>query len=111
MGAAHPNWMDGEYFLFHGRKMKYESNIFIASINTHKTETIIESRWNDYNPSISPDRTKIVFISDRSGMNEVWLLDRENGTIRQITGYFKLHGVTHPFRGSFVCGLSMVCLV
>jgi len=30
-------------------------------------------------------------------MNEVWLFDRENGTIRQITGYSGLHGVTQSW--------------
>lgn len=34
---------------------------------------------NDYNPSISPDGTKIVFVSDRDGVPQLYLMDA-NGT-------------------------------
>jgi Tol biopolymer transport system component len=49
--------------------------------------TVIDSDWNDFYPVVSPDKTKIAFISNRSGTNQVWIYYISNGNYKQITGY------------------------
>jgi Tol biopolymer transport system component len=47
---------------------------------------ISTTRRND-SASYSPDGTHIVFVSDRSGSNEIWVSDAEGGHARRITSF------------------------
>ena len=84
-----PCWIDNDRFLFHGayseRKNPYQ--LFESSVSKKQITKIFESKWNDYNPSVSPDQAKIAFISNRSGMNQVWIYHIYKKTFSQITGY------------------------
>jgi hypothetical protein len=40
---------------------------------------------HDMQPRFSPDGTEVVFVSDRSGDENVWLLDIEDGEVRPLT--------------------------
>ncbi|MFN8582879.1 MAG: amidohydrolase family protein [Gemmatimonadaceae bacterium] len=42
------------------------------------------SSWNLF-PSYSPDGKWIAFSSDRSGSHNIWLMDRDGGSLRQLT--------------------------
>ncbi|HTR79528.1 MAG TPA: hypothetical protein VMH39_15525, partial [Gemmatimonadaceae bacterium] len=42
-------------------------------------------------PSWAPDSRHLVFQSDRSGAEQLWVLDYESGTVRQLT-----HGSAGP---------------
>jgi hypothetical protein len=48
-------------------------------------ETVIKSPWNDYIPAVSPDHSKIAFISDRSGTNQIWIYEPAVDRYRQVT--------------------------
>jgi hypothetical protein len=48
---------------------------------------LIESNWNDYNATISPDADQIAFISDRSGNEQLWLYNLQTKKYMQLTGY------------------------
>lgn len=39
----------------------------------------------EHSPVFSPDGRRLVFMSDRSGVNEVWTSDRDGGSLKQIT--------------------------
>ena len=41
--------------------------------------------WNDTNPALSPDGTKIAFASNRSGFWDLYLLDLSNGETIRVT--------------------------
>lgn len=47
---------------------------------------VVSSPWNEVCPAYSPDGTTIAFVSNRSGMNEIWTMSLENNILRQITG-------------------------
>ena len=82
------SWIDNDQFLFHGNSEgKYR--LFESSVSEKQITTIFESKWNDYSPSISPDQKKIAFISNRSGMSQVWIYHTDSKTFSQITGYSK----------------------
>jgi Tol biopolymer transport system component len=61
-------------------------DIFKFDIATKTLSPVIQSAWNEASPSLSPDQTKIAFVSDRTGENELWLYDLQSETYVQITG-------------------------
>jgi Tol biopolymer transport system component/DNA-binding winged helix-turn-helix (wHTH) protein len=50
-------------------------------------ETVARSTRLDMGGRISPDGGTIVFISDRGGSRELWLLDRSDGSVRPLTTF------------------------
>jgi tricorn protease len=46
---------------------------------------VTSSAWRDKLPLWSPDGRKLAFVSDESGEEEVWVLDRATGTKRKMT--------------------------
>ncbi len=49
-------------------------------------EVINSTQWFDSYPSISPDGKYLAFYSQRSGQNEIWVLNLENLKYHQLTG-------------------------
>lgn len=95
--AKSPNWINNNEFLFQGKNVDYTVNIFKKSLHSNKIEPIIESPWDDCNPSISPDKKRIAFISNRSGRNEVWLYNLENKSYMQLTGYLEEESISEAW--------------
>lgn len=87
LNTGKPNWIDAVNFLFHAMTNDYKHQIYESSINSNVIIKVIDSDWNDYCPSISPNEKTIAFISDRSGSNQIWLYYLDNGNLKQITGY------------------------
>jgi Tol biopolymer transport system component len=46
---------------------------------------VIRSTRPDLNAQLSPDGTRVVFESNRSGTHEVWVADRNGGNAFQLT--------------------------
>ncbi len=55
---------------------------------------VIASTRRDLNAQFSPDGTRIVFESVRSGMQEVWVADRDGSNVRQLTAFNGRRGGT-----------------
>lgn len=85
--ASKPEWIDNDRFLFQGRAGDYRAHIYESSIATMKITQTLKSNWNEYCPSISPDKKKIAFISDRSGNNQLWMYNNESKDYKQLTGF------------------------
>lgn len=49
-------------------------------------ERLIASTRMDGAADYSPDGQRIVFVSERSGMSQIWVADREGKNARQVTG-------------------------
>ena len=64
------------------------NDIISHNLNTGEQVTLVESDYNDYMPSISPDGSLLAWISNRSGRYQVWLKDAK-GQIRQLTELHK----------------------
>ncbi len=48
---------------------------------------VLSSPRNEFNPSYSPDGSRISFISDRTGSMEVWISDSAGGNLMQLTNF------------------------
>lgn len=84
-------WINENEYLFSGGQQggQQHDNINKASISGKSIISTMTSGWNDYAPSLSPDKQKLAFISDRSGSLQVWIYDYVSQSYRQITGYQK----------------------
>lgn len=67
-------------------KDAYVSNIYYKSLEEESEEmqwTFGEDR--NYSPRWSPDGKKIAFVSNRTGKNQLFILNRDGGEARQLT--------------------------
>ena len=69
---------------------KFRKNIYKASLNPgneslDNTQMLITSSAAEWNAKVSPNGRQIVFTSDRSGSNELWLSDIDGGHLRKIS--------------------------
>ncbi|BBO29217.1 bifunctional TolB-family protein/amidohydrolase [Alteromonas sp. I4] len=71
---------DGKYFLF-----DMLGDIYRADIDGGKATALTEDfAWN-IQPAISPDGSKVAFISDRDGVANVWVMNADGTELRQVT--------------------------
>src|SRR2546425_12918894 len=61
------------------------TNLWIVSIDGGDPRRLTSARAADTSPRWSPDGKSIVFISDRSGSSQVWVIDPSGGEARQGT--------------------------
>jgi len=74
-----------DYFLFSGKIPPFENVIGVCTPSGNVQ--LIEKFRNDYRPALSPDKKKVAFISDRSGISQVWVYEIETRELTQVTGY------------------------
>jgi hypothetical protein len=91
---GHLDWpSDGKniYLDGHYQSDSYKNNIYKLNISTGKLLPVIVSPWDDRTPSISPDNSKIAFISDRTGTDELWICNLTTMKYGQVTGGSSYH--------------------
>ena len=91
-----PVWLDEWNILFNRRMPsdKYGSHwwdIYRYVINTKdprkgKRTRITDSLRGTY-PDLSPDRSKLVFVKNEAGMNNLYIMNRDDNSLKQITFY------------------------
>jgi Tol biopolymer transport system component/DNA-binding winged helix-turn-helix (wHTH) protein len=62
-----------------------DSDVWRAGIDGRGAAPLIRSTQDDYDPAHSPDRSRIVFTSSRSGSPELWLARYDGAHARQLT--------------------------
>lgn len=86
--AANPVWFNNETILFHARINNYKTGLYTLSIDNKNINPVLkENRWNDIVSAISPDNTRVAFISDRSGTYQIWLYNFETGELEMLTRF------------------------
>ena len=68
----------------HGRNSV--ANLYKLDLTSGSITPVMVSSWNDRAPSLSPDNSRLAFISDRTGRDELWVLDLEDASLVQLTG-------------------------
>ena len=90
----HPTWSpDGQWIAYDRFAPKadhaamYAKDIFQTSVRGTEGEVpLVQSDWEDQNPAFSPDGKQLAYLSDRSGVNGIWMLDLLSGHSRQLYG-------------------------
>lgn len=62
------------------------NGIYKFNIANKELSRVLVSDWSDSSPSVSPDNSKIAFVSSRSGDNEIWVYDFVSDKYSQVTG-------------------------
>ncbi|MEW9798830.1 amidohydrolase family protein [Alteromonas sp. CYL-A6] len=71
---------DGKYMVF-----DMLGDLYRVDIDGGKATPLTQDfAWNIH-PAISPDGSKIAFISDRGGLSNVWVMDSNGENLRQVT--------------------------
>ncbi|MCF6409326.1 S9 family peptidase [Pseudalkalibacillus salsuginis] len=73
---------------------KYQSSIYLLNIGTKKPVRWTSGSYMDSYPRWSPDGSSLLFLSSRSGRNQVWLISTEGGEPQQLTD--EENGVSNP---------------
>ena len=71
---------DGRHIVFH-----MLGDIYRASIDGGEAEALTSGiEWN-FQPRFSPDGSRIAFISDRDGAENIWIMDADGGNLVQVS--------------------------
>jgi Tol biopolymer transport system component len=88
----HPSWSpDGRQIVFqskrdtNGNALDDNYDIYIMSSEGTDSNFLVVHSADDVEPSWSPDGRKIAFLSDRSGQDEIYLMNPDGQEITQLT--------------------------
>lgn len=93
---VHPN---GEKLIF-----DYMGNLFELTMNGGQAKQLTKGMGFDSQPKYSPDGTKVAFISDRDGGENIWILDLETMEAEQRTSgkNYRMQGPTWTPDGKYI---------
>ncbi|MFW6202124.1 MAG: amidohydrolase family protein, partial [Gemmatimonadota bacterium] len=60
-------------------------DIYIMPIEGGRARALTRSHSLDVQPRFSPDGRRIAFVSDRDGLDNIWVMDRDGSNPRQVT--------------------------
>ncbi len=86
-----PTWApDGRSVVFSGLAVSGYSDLYRLWLEDGRLERLTSDRYQDTDPSVSPDGRTVVFASDRTpfgaqGAKNLFLLDLATGTVRYLT--------------------------
>ena len=66
-------------------KDQRRGNLWLVNSDGSRLRELTHGNWQDSNPVWSPDGSRIAFISNRDGTNQVHVLWVENGSVAQLT--------------------------
>ena len=72
---------DGRYvaYDFPPQEESTQKDIFLLAADGSRAATLVEHPANDFSPVWMPDGSGILFLSDRTGASDLWLLEIEGG--------------------------------
>jgi len=65
---------DGNWLVLTKRDADMNSEVFLFEIATRREHNVTDSLFGESQGTITPDATKVVFVSDRSGSNQLWMV-------------------------------------
>jgi Tol biopolymer transport system component len=85
-GVEGPSLSYSSHRLAYSRQLR-NSNIWRLDLQakTQAPQTIISSTFREASPQYSPDGKRIVFYSNRSGLNQIWVCDADGTRAAQLT--------------------------
>jgi Tol biopolymer transport system component len=84
--ASSPHWSpDGRYIAFSSWTSGGYRDIRVVDLTTGAVEQVTSDRALDIQPVFSPDGNYLYYVSDRSGIYNVYALDRKTGKTYQVT--------------------------
>ncbi|WP_138420676.1 S9 family peptidase [Aquibacillus sediminis] len=75
-------------------KKNYQSSLYVKDVTTGVETRFTQADANDTNPRWSPDGNTILFVSNRSGKQQIWSISLTGGEAQQLTHFS--NGATNP---------------
>lgn len=96
--TAFPNWsMDGRWLTAQVERGDSRHVAVIAADGSAEPEILTAEPGQHWSYSFSPDSDKVVYVSDRGGLWNIWWVSRSTGEQKQLTDYRLLNGyVRYP---------------
>lgn len=84
---AMASWSKNNDYVYYGvgSPNADDNGIFKLDVQNNSTERVFDTEWKDLAPSLSPDNTKMAFVSLRSGIPEIWLYNFAGKSFTQLT--------------------------
>ena len=76
---------EGEKILYTSSKKDKNAEIYLRNMDTGKEKRLTFNRAIDTSPSWSPNGKEIVFVSQRTGIPRIYIMDSEGTNVRCIT--------------------------
>ena len=70
-----------------------QHDIYTISVSTGSISRQTSDEFREHSPAFSPEGEKIAFISDRNGIDNIWIMDRKSNEVYPITNL--ISGVSH----------------
>lgn len=89
---------DGKRIVYQNRINADDSDIFVYTLETGKSEDVSNNPAFDADPSFSPDGDQIAFASLRDGNAEIYLMNADGTNVRRLTDHpaWESHPVFSP---------------
>lgn len=86
MTVQNPDWSPAEEkIVFSVRENEQSADLWIADLQTRELTRLTNTPGMDMEPAFSPNGRWIVFVSDRSGHRDLWVMPAAGGNAAQIT--------------------------
>lgn len=84
-----PSWSpDGRFVLYSWQApSQWKHDIFIVEVSTGRIYQLTSGRGSNEHPAWSPDGRHVVFQSDRSGVNQIFVMNADGKNLKQVTAY------------------------
>jgi dipeptidyl aminopeptidase/acylaminoacyl peptidase len=69
------------------RSKQYVSHLELIDLHTHTKKILTRSKHQDTSPRFTPDGSSIVFVSNRTGTNQLWQIPIDGGEAEQLTDF------------------------
>jgi TolB protein len=80
------SWLNNSTLVY-SHTVGKNSTIYTYNIETHEKKTILQREGIATSASLSPDGSKLLFVSDMYGTPQIFIRDLKSGDIRRLTYY------------------------
>lgn len=104
-----PDWSpNGEEIAYSAFYYLTDGNgeVYKANVNTQSLENLTKNSSADFLPKFSPNGEEIAFISNRSGNNGIWKMDRYGANPVKLTGSRNYINFVWSLNGKEIAGVS-----
>ncbi len=88
--ARNPSWApDGRWFVAESDAQGFSDVVRQAPRAGAEVERLATAREGNFEPSVSPDGTQVVFVSSREGDPEIYVMKADGTDVRRLTAFHK----------------------
>lgn len=88
--ARSPSWApDGSWFVAESDAQGFSDVVRQAPRAGAEVVRLATAREGNFEPSVSPDGTRVVFVSSREGDPEIYVMKADGSEVRRLTAFYK----------------------